>query len=68
MIIVSIKKEKRINKDAVQKITQIEYKDVLLNQTFKKNLMNRSQSENNTLRSYEINKNILSCFDDKISS
>ena len=33
MIIVSIKKEKGINKDAVQKITQIEYKDVLLNQT-----------------------------------
>ena len=34
MIIVSIKKAKGINKDAVQKITHIEYKDVLLNQTF----------------------------------
>ena len=47
------------------KKTRREYKDVSLNQKW--HSMNRIQSQNRRIGTYEINKNYLSCSDDKIS-
>ena len=43
-----------------------EYKHVLLNNKLLRHLMIRIQSKDHGIRTYEINKNSLSCFDDKI--
>ena len=43
-----------------------EYKDVLLNKKCIRHSKNRIQSKDNRIRTYEINKISLSCFDDKI--
>ena len=59
-------KAKGMNKNIVETIGQSEYKNVLLNKKFLTHSMNRSQSKYNRIRSYEINKISLSCFDDKI--
>ena len=42
------------------------YKDVLLNKKCLRHLMNRIQSKDHKIRTYEINKISLSRFDDKI--
>ena len=42
------------------------YKDVLLNKKCLKDSMNRIQSKDHRIRTYEINKISLSCSDDKI--
>ena len=47
-------------------ISHKEYKDVQLNNNFSRHSMNKIQSENHKKRTYEINKNSLSCFDNKI--
>ena len=43
-----------------------EYKDVLLNDKCIRHSMNRIQSKDHRIRTYEINKISLYCFDDKI--
>ena len=48
------------------KISQNEYKDVLLNNKCLRHLMSRIQSKNHRMGTYKINKIYLSCFDDKI--
>ena len=59
------KKAKVINKNAVATISHNEYKDVLLDKKCLRHSMNRIQSEDYRIRTYEINKRSLSCFDDK---
>ena len=43
-----------------------EYKDILLNNKCIRHSMNRIQSKDHRIRTYEINKISLYCFDDKI--
>ena len=43
-----------------------EYKNVLLNNRCLRNSMNRIQSKDHRIRTYQIKKNSLSCFDDKV--
>ena len=57
------KKAKDVNKNVVATISHIEYKDALLNKKFS---MNRIQSKDNRIGTYEIIKISLYCFDDKI--
>ena len=54
------KKAKGVNKKSLN-----EYKDVLLSKSLKHS-MNRIQIKDHRIRTYEINKISLSCFDDKI--
>ena len=65
MIIVSIKKVKVINKNAVATISHNEYKDVLLNKKCLRHSMYRIPVKHHKIGNYEINKISLSCFDDK---
>ena len=60
------KKENSINKNIVAIISHNEYKDVLLNKKCLRHSMNRIQSKDHRIRTYEINKISLPCFDDKI--
>ena len=64
MIVVSIKKQK-VFKNVVAILSQNEYKDVLLNSKSFRQTMNRIQSTDHGIGTYEINKKILSCFDEK---
>ena len=57
------KKAKGVNENFVEKIRYNEYKDVLLNKEYLRNSMNRIQSKNHRLGTYETNKISLSCFD-----
>ena len=50
----------------VETISQNEYKNVLLNKKCLMHSMNRIQSKDNRIKTFEINKICLSCFDDKI--
>ena len=59
------KKVNDVNKNVVAKISHKEYKDVLLNKNFLIHWVNRIQSKNHRIRTYEIKKIYLSCFDDK---
>ena len=54
-----------MNKNIVAAINHNEYKDVLLNKKCIRHLMNRIQTKNHGIRTYEINKISLSCFDNK---
>ena len=47
-------------------LSRNEYKDVLLNNTFLRHSMNRTQSKDQIIGKYETNKISLSYFDDKI--
>ena len=60
------KKAKSISKNAVTTISHNECKDVLLNKKCLRHSTNRIQSKDHSIRTYEINKTSLSCFDDKI--
>ena len=60
------KKAKGGNKNVVATISHNEYKDALLNKKCLKHSMNRIQSKDHRIKTYEINKISLSCFDDKI--
>ena len=60
------KKAKDINKNVFVTISHNEYKDVLLNKKCFRHSMNRVQSIDHKIETYEINKIYLSCFDDKI--
>ena len=59
-------KTKGVNKNLVVTISHNEHKFVLLNQKCFRHSMNRVQIKNHRIRTYEINKISLSCFDDKI--
>ena len=60
------KKVKGLNRNVVATITHNECKDALLNKKCLIHSMNRIQSKDHKLGTYEINKISLSCFDDKI--
>ena len=60
------KKAKCKNKNVVATISHNEYKDVLLNNKCIRHSMNRIQSKNHRIGTYEINKISLSCFHEKI--
>ena len=47
-------------------ISHSEYRDVLLNRKCLRHLMNRIQSKNHRIRTYEIDATSLSCLNDKI--
>ena len=55
-----------VNRNVVATTSHNEYKDVLLNNNCLRHSMNRTQSKDNKIGTYEINKVSLSCFDDKI--
>ena len=59
-------KAKVVNKDVVATISHNEYKDILLNKKCVRYSVNRIQSKNDWIRTYEINKISLPCFDDKV--
>ena len=60
------KKAKGVNKNVAATISHNEYKDVLLNKICLTNSMNRIQSKDHRIGTYEINKILLSSFDEKI--
>ena len=60
------KKVKGVNKNAVATISHKEYKDVLLYNKCLKYSMNRIQSKDHRIGTYEIKNISLWCFDDKI--
>ena len=60
------KKTKGANKNVVATISHNEYKDVLLNKNCLRHSMNRIQSKDHRIGTFEINKISLSYFDDKI--
>ena len=60
------KKAKNVSKNVVAAISHNEYKDVLLNNKCIRHSMNRIQSKDHRIGTYEINKISLSCFDDRI--
>ena len=60
------KKAKGVNRNIVAAISHNEYKDVLLNQKCLRHSINRIQSKDHKIGTYEISKFSLSCFDDKI--
>ena len=51
-----------MNKNIDAAINHNEYKDVLLNKKCIRHLMNRIQTKNHGIRTYEINKISLFCF------
>ena len=63
---MNIKKAKGGNKNVVATISHNEYKDVLLKNNCLRHSMNRIQSKDHRIGTYEINKISLSCFYDKI--
>ena len=60
------KKAKVVNKNFVETISHNEYTDVLLNKKCFRHSMNRIQSKDHKIGTYEITKISLFCFDDKI--
>ena len=60
------KKAKGVNKNVVTAISHNEYKNVLLYNECIRDSMNRIQSKDHKIGTYEINKISLSCFDNKI--
>ena len=56
MIVVSTKKSKGVNKNVVVTMSNGEYKDILLNETFLGNLMYKIQNKDHIIGSYKIIK------------
>ena len=63
---MNIRKKKGVNKNVVTAISHNECKDVLLYNECIRDSMNRIQSKDHKIGTYEINKISLSCFDNKI--
>ena len=59
-------KAKGVNRNVIETISYNEYKDVLLNKKCLRHSMNRIQSKDHKIVTYEISKISLSYFDDKI--
>ena len=60
------KKAKGVNRNVVVTISHKKYQNVQLNNKCIRHTMNRIQSKDHRIETYEINKISLSCFDDKI--
>ena len=60
------KKGKGVNKNVAATPGHNEYKDVFLNKKCFRHSMNRIQSKDHRIGTFKINKNWLSCFDNKI--
>ena len=60
------KKTKGVIRNIVAIMSHNEYKHALLNKKCLRHLINRIQSKDHRIETYEINKISLSCFDDKI--
>ena len=60
------KKAKCVNRNLVARKSHNEYKDVLLSNKCLRHSMNRVQSKDHRIGTYEINEVSLSFFDDKI--
>ena len=60
------KKGKSVNRSVVATVSHNKYKDVLLNKRCLRNSVNKIQSKDKKIGTYEINKISLSCFNDKI--
>ena len=60
-------KARDVNKNCVAATSHNEYEDVFLNKNYLRHSINRIQSKDHKIRTYEINKISLSCFDDKIN-
>ena len=54
-----------MNRNVVATITHNEYKEFLLNKKCLRHSMNKIQSKDHKIGTYEINKTPLSCFDDE---
>ena len=59
-------KAKSVNKNVVATISHNEYKDVLLNKKSLRHSMNRIQSKDHRIETYEINKISLPSFNNRI--
>ena len=59
------KKAKGVNKNVVAKKSHNEYKGVLLNKKCLRHLINRIEGKDHRIRTYEIKKVSLFCYDDK---
>ena len=64
--LVDDNREHKNESNVVPTIRHNEYKDVLLNNKCLRHSMNRSQSKDHKIETYEIDKILLTCFDDKI--
>ena len=62
------KKAKGKNKNVAVIINHNKYKDILLNNKCLRHSVNRILCKNYRIRTFEINKFSLSCFDDKVYS
>ena len=60
------KKAKGVNRNVVATKSYNEYKDVLLNNKCIRHSMNKIQGQDHRIGIYQINKILVSCFDDKI--
>ena len=60
------KKTKGVNKNSVSTISHNEYKDDLLSKKYLRHSMNKIESKDHRIGTYEIDKISLSCFDDKM--
>ena len=60
------KKAKVVNRNVVVAISHNDYKDILLNNKFLRHSMNRIQSKDHRIGTYEIKKISLPCFNDKM--
>ena len=60
------KKAEDRNRNVVATISHNVYKDFLLNEKCLRHSMNRIQSKNHRIGTYDINKISLSCFDEKM--
>ena len=60
------KKAKGVNRNVIATVSHNEYKDVLLKKKCLRHSINRIQSKDHRIGTYEINKISLSCFDDKV--
>ena len=60
------KKAKDMNRNVVAIASHKEYKDVSINNKCVRHSMNRIESKDHRIGTYEINQISLSCFDDKI--
>ena len=61
-----LKKARDVNKSVAATMSHNEYKDVLLNSKYIRHSLNSIQSKEHRIGTYEINKILLSSFDDKV--
>ena len=60
------KKPKGVNRNIVAPVSHNKYKDLLLNNKCLRHSMNRIEIKNHRIKTYEISKILLSCFEHKM--